>query len=412
MKKIYFSLLFIFAVSLVTAEVIEKNTNKLTLDMAIENAVISNSAFLALSKQKDISNSLLKQAKEVPSPQLTLGVDDFAGNGAYKNTSSMKSSVGLTQTLEMGNKRKKRISSAKASCELEQFKIDIAKKELKLKVIGAYFELLRLMSELEIQNEATELAKETAETVNKKVSAGELPQIDATRVNVEYSREDAIKKHLELDVISAKNELASFWNSKTFDYDNIDLSCDAFLKQNLSEPAEEIIYSSPEILVANSQIKVAEMEVRKAKAEANADVDLSVTYNKFRESSEHAWTIEASFPLKGNSEAGNISASKQAFEAANLEKENVLTEFSVKIANAYREKESLQKEILNIENSLLPVAKKAYEETKTAFESGEKSLLDLFDARKTMLETQRLYLEIKCKLLNAIGEYAVLSNQY
>lgn len=413
MKKYYLALLFIFGSSWLFAESLDsKNDNILTIDMALEKAIASNSAFLAVSKQKEISNSLLRQARQKPSPELKIGVDDYAGSGVYKKTSSMKSIIGLTQTIEMGNKRKKRISSAKASGELELVKIDIAKKELKLKVISAYFELFRLTKELEMQNEATILAKETADTVNKKVAVGELPQIDATRVNVEFSREEAVKKHLELDVVSAKNELASFWNSKTFDYDSIDLVCDSFIKQEFKNPSEELINALPEVRLADSQIKLAQADIRKAKAEANADIDFSVTYNKFRESSEHAWGIEASFPLKGRSESGNISAAKHTFEANKLEKEGIISEISVKIANAFREKESLQKEVTNIETALIPAAKQAYQETKIAFESGEKSLLDLFDARKTMLETSKLYLEIQCRYFNAIGEYAVLTDQY
>lgn len=412
MKKYLFIAIAMVA-SIASAEPVEnKNENILTIDLAIDRAIASNSAFLALSKQKEISKSLLKQAGQTPVTQLTFGVDDFAGSGPYKSTSSMKSSIGFSQSFETGHKRRKRIASAKASCELEGLKYEVAKKELKLKVLNAYSELFRLMNEYKIQEEATKLAQETAEIVNKKVYAGELAPIDATRVNVEFSREEALKQHLELDILSAKNELASLWNSKFFEYEDIDLICDAYFKQNLSQPTDEILNSSPEVKIADSQIKLARMDVRKAKAEANADVDLAITYNKFRENSEHAWAIEASFPLKGNSEAGNIRAVEQAFEVASLEKEGILSEFSVKLANTFREKESLQKELDNIENSLLPVAKQAYNETKIAFEHGEKSLLDLFDARKTMLETYRLYLEIKCKLFSAIGEYAVLSNQY
>ena len=170
MKKYYLALLFIFGSSWLFAESLDsKNDNILTIDMALEKAIASNSAFLAVSKQKEISNSLLRQARQKPSPELKIGVDDYAGSGAYKKTSSMKSIIGLTQTIEMGNKRKKRISSAKASGELELVKIDIAKKELKLKVISAYFELFRLTKELEMQNEATILAKETADTATVNV---------------------------------------------------------------------------------------------------------------------------------------------------------------------------------------------------------------------------------------------------
>lgn len=413
MKKYYLVLLLVLAGSLAFAETTdEKQERILTIDEAIEKAVASNSFFIAAEKQDEISKSLLRQARQNPSPELKIGVDDYAGSGPYKKTSSMKSIIGVTQTIEMGNKRQKRISLAKASRDVELLKIDMVKKELKLKVITAYFELFRLSKELEIQNEATKLAEEAADTVNKKVAAGELPRIDATRVNVEFSREEAVRKHLELDVISAKNELAALWNAKDFEYESIDLDCESFSNMELAAPSDELINESPEIRLAESQINVAKMEVNKARAEANSDIDFSVTYNKYRESSEHAWGIEASFPLKGKSESGNISAAKHSYEAAKLEKEGIVSEFSVKISNAYREKESLLKEVINIETSLIPASKQAYQETKIAFESGEKSLLDLFGARKTLLETSKLYLEIQCKLFNAIGEYAVLTNQY
>ena len=60
---------------------------------------------------------------------------------------------------------------------------------------------------------------------------------------------------------------------------------------------------------------------------------------------------------------------------------------------------------------LLPSAKEAFEQIQTAFNSGEKSLLDLFDAKKSLLETELLHLELQCKLFNAISEYAILTGQ-
>ena len=69
----------------------EKQERILTIDEAIEKAVASNSFFIAAEKQDEISKSLLRQARQNPSPELKIGVDDYAGSGPYKKTSSMKS---------------------------------------------------------------------------------------------------------------------------------------------------------------------------------------------------------------------------------------------------------------------------------------------------------------------------------
>ena len=91
------------------------NSNTLTLKTALEKAITSNLSLLALMKQEGKYEGLVRQAKVSPSPSLVIEAEDFAGNGEYKKTSSMKSSIGLSQTIETAGKRKKRIRIANST---------------------------------------------------------------------------------------------------------------------------------------------------------------------------------------------------------------------------------------------------------------------------------------------------------
>ncbi len=387
------------------------NSNTLTLKTALEKAVTSNPSLLALMKQEEKNEGLVKQAKVVPSPSLIIGAEDFAGNGEYKKTSSMKSTIGLSQTIETAGKRKKRIRIANSTKTTEMLKVEIAKKEMKLKVASSFFKLYQLEKELEIQKESIELARQNSDSVNKKVAAGELAQIDSTRAYVEFTREETLKKHLELDIISLKNEIATLLGEKTFEYKGISINAESFIKEELSAPESINIEGLPELALAKAELKLAESEYNMTKTERVSDIELTVNYSKYRATSDHAFAVEASVPLTRNSVKGKMQSAQAEVEAAKLYIDSVNSEISAKIYTAFHEKESLTKEVRNLESMLLPSAKESYEQIQTAFNSGEKSLLDLFDAKKSLLETELLHLELQCKLFNAISEYAILTGQ-
>ena len=414
MKKLIFLILCLSLVSNLYAESNDSNMNEkrlLTINEAIEKAISSNPAILALLKQEEISNGLLKQAKISPKPSLSVGAEDFAGNGEYKKTSSMKSTIGLTQTIETAGKRHKRIRLADLSKSIELLKIEIAKKEMKLEVASSFIKLYQLSNELEIQKESIQLASQTANSVNQKVTAGELAQIDATRAFVEVTREETVKKHLELDIASLRQELATLLGEKSFEYDGISINSQSILEKELLKIDKIDIEQLPELALAKAELELAKAEHKMTKAENVSDIDLSLNYSKYRATSDHAFGIQASIPLSQNNNKGKIQSAKAIVDAAELRIKNVSSNLSAKINTSFQEMESLAKEVLNIETMLLPAAKESYKQVQIAFDSGEKNLIDLFDSKKSLLETELLLLELRSKLFSAICEYAILTRQ-
>ena len=252
-------LFFCFALSCsLRAETKAENQNKLpilTLEEALQKAVTSNKSFLALKKQKEISDSKIRLAKQSPVPEISLGVEDIAGSGEYKNTSSMKSSIALKKTFETGGKKAKRINAAKTSKDIEDLKIHIAEKELKLKVVDSFFKIYRLSKDLKLHEEAISIASQTADRVNKKVLAGELASIDATRAYVEFTKAKTEKRQLELDLYSAKNELAMLWNTDSLDFNDIEINTKYFTEEKYLSPSEIDINDIPEIAIGKARIK-------------------------------------------------------------------------------------------------------------------------------------------------------------
>ena len=414
MKKLIFLILCLSLVSNLNAESNDSNTNEkrlLTINEAIEKAISSNPAILALLKQEEISNGLLKQAKISPKPSLSVGAEDFAGNGEYKKTSSMKSTIGLTQTIETAGKRHKRIRLADLSKSIELLKIEIAKKEMKLEVASSFIKLYQLSNELEIQKESIKLASQTADSVNQKVKAGELAQIDATRAFVEVTREETVKKHLELDIASLRQELATLLGEKSFEYDGISINSQSILEKELLKIDKIDIEQLPELALAKAELELAKADHKMTKAENVSDIDLSLNYSKYRATSDHAFGIQASIPLSQNNNKGKIQSAKAVVDAAELRIKNVSSNLSAKINTSFQEMESLAKEVQNIETMLLPAAKESYKQVQIAFDSGEKNLIDLFDSKKSLLETELLLLELRSKLFSAICEYAILTRQ-
>lgn len=389
----------------------QQDFGKLHLKNAIQLAISHNPLIKAALQQSEATQGAFIQAGLLPNPELSVGFDDFGGTGDYKGTSSVKSTIGISQQLLTAGKRSKRVKTATIKRELAHTEIDKAVMELKLAVYSNFLKVYSLEKQSEIQEESVQLASEVASIVEKRVQAGETPAIDATRAQVDLSSERVKQKRLLRDLKSSQRELVSFWNSECFHFDGVELD-ESMLGTLASIEVDKVdLLKNPEYRSDKKKIELQSQMINLVKAESSPDIGFSISVSKTRESGDRSLGVEFSVPLtlfdrgQGNKKeaSAQLSEAKSNFQSTEIA-------LRTKLSTLYEEIQSLREELENAKKALLPAAHRAYNETKRAYDEGERELISLLDARKSLLEASKTLLELQDEFFKVIGDYAIITS--
>ena len=200
------------------AAMAEAPTGELTLRDALAAALLRSPRLRATAWEPRIAEARKLQAGLRPNPELEAGLEGFAGDGELSGVEGAETTVLLSQLVELGGKRQRRIEAAEAGRAVALAAYEEVRLEVLTDTTLRYLGVLALQRRVELAERAAGLAEEASSTVQRRVDAGDASPIDATRSGLERDsaaiRVDRLQRRLD----TARRELAAAW-----DQDHADL---------------------------------------------------------------------------------------------------------------------------------------------------------------------------------------------
>ena len=384
---------------------------EVSVDSALRRALKYNPKLQALRKNIAIADGMIFQAGRKPNPELSLGFEDFAGNGELSGTQSLKSSLGLSQKILTANKIGRRVRVEKLKKQIEITKTSFKELQLRKNVLLKFFEAFFLKKLIKIETEYLEILKHNTEAVSKKVEAGESPSIDLTRARVELTTARIEQKTLHRKYQTALLELSTLWGDPSTNLELIfkkagDLSFEEIIKHDLSAKLEH----HPDMLIAALNTSLARAEKKLARSKASPDFEVSAGVERSRGEDNHGYFAEVSVPLFiFDRRRGLIkSAAAEIKKSENLKRQAGL-ELQKELLQLQKELLSVTEEFENCKNVLLPGSLQALNQMQQAYDEGERELFELFDARRVYLNTRKVYIQIEAEKFRTLIKLAVLT---
>ena len=92
--------------------------------------------------------------------------------------------IGIEQTIELGNKRKKRIKLAKANKEITEAQVITALIDLRNDIRISYIEAYKAQEQLKLANEVLNTTTKLYEIANKRELAGDIAKLDVLQAEI------------------------------------------------------------------------------------------------------------------------------------------------------------------------------------------------------------------------------------
>jgi len=386
-----------FAVQPVDAETTESRS--LTLQTAVARAIEGHPVLRAAASEVLATEAETLQAGLRPNPVFGAEVENFAGSGSYSGTDDAEYTFSLSQTLELGGKRKKREQAALLQSKVAGWSYEEKRRAVEQLTIRSFYDALAARNRLELAQRQVKLAQSVVDKAQQRVNAGRANRLEVTKARIELADAQLNLETMANALASARQWLASLWGGSA---DEVGMLEGDLEQVEVPRPAEELalrLKEHPAFQQAETEILRAQAVAVLENAQRVPNVDVGAGFRSFTGSDEQAFVVGVSVPLAfGNRNQGNREAARiRVLQAEDL-RSAVQLDLYQELLDRSRATRAAYEAVVSLDENQLPIAREAFEQATEGYEKGLFGSLDLLDAMRGLFAQETRY-------VNALLEY-------
>jgi len=355
---------------------------RLTLDQAQELAAAHSPELSSAQHEVDATSGGVMQAGAWRNPELTTTVEDFRSR-----TRTTTATIGIP--LELGGKRSARLSAAERARDVAAAQLANTKAKVRAQVVARYFGLVVAQERLRLANDSAKLAAKAADVVGRRVDAGKVSPVDATRAKVDAANAQLEVAEAQSEVKAARQTLAALWGESQPRFGDVDGDLSGVPAGPSSAELLRDLDNAPSLRATSLEIDSRKALVDVERSKAVPDVVLSVGAKRDNELglTQAVVGISIPLPLFDRNQGAVYEASKRAKKAQD-EYESARVQLLADLSQATAQLSTAQASLAVLRGTVLPAAQQAYDASTTGFEAGKFGFLDVIDAQRSLLQAR------------------------
>ena len=385
---------------------------RITLDQAIQTALQHNQALSAARTTIEQSQHQETTAGLRPNPGFSASwapLPLFAPQEGLKNyikdTSGLD--LGLSYTIERGNKRGERVQAAKDTTAVTRSQVADNERTLSLQVATQFINAQLAESTLDLARENLKSFLSAVEIADAKFKAGGISENDYLKIKLELLQFQTDVEQAQLDRSQALADLRQLLGYDTvppdydvagsFDYQPLSVKVDG-----LMQLAEQ---SRPDLRAAQQAVTAARSQLGLAQANGTQDLTVSADYLRSPLSGDNTAALGVSIPLAiFDRNQGEIARTRVAVTQAEFQHAEVLSQVKTDIKDAYEGLQRNDRIAQHYRSGYLEVSQKSRDISQYAYKRGATSLFDFLDAERSYRSTQLGYRQALAAYLLAVEQ--------
>ena len=330
------------------------------------------------------------QAGLLPNPAISVELENFAGSGEVTGTKALETTLALSQLVELGGKRSRRVGVVEGELGTFDAEYAVARLDVLAETAIRVTDVAEAQAQVELADHAIELVERTRTAVERRVRAGATSTAERNRTEIALirARLDAQRARSELETKRAS--LAAMWGDTSPDFAQVvgDLAQIPDLVE--FAPLAEKLMNSPELLKFAAERRLRESELALARAKRVPDFVISAGPRFLNESDDTALVAGLSLPLPVfDRNQGEIAATKGRVARAVALRDAALIRTRQVLFGLYLAAQQARAQAAALTTDAIPQAEEALTLTQRGFENGRFSFLELADVQRQALELRR-----------------------
>lgn len=362
-----------------------------SLAAIVETALRNNRDLDAFRLRVEAADERTRQARSLQNPRV--GADIMSNrHGSLQQTFALSQQLPWFGTLrEAGN-------AASSEADTLLAAVEVAELALIDEVGVTYHELAYASISIALTKETLVLLENLLPVVEARVSGGgDLNELLRLQVEVTRLRDRIETLEVERAVFTAR--LRALINSDAYDLRSVSLDpVPPLVETEIARWTRSLSEWNPELGVIRAQIESAEARRRLARLGRYPDFTVGISYSRADEGmrmmgSEDPWAVSFSInlPIWGTRNRAGVreeAALRDAFEA---ELENRETELRAELSTNVSRLHDSHRRLALYGSELLDLAEQASEISRTSYEGGRATLLEVIDSERTLIDLRLDY---------------------
>jgi cobalt-zinc-cadmium efflux system outer membrane protein len=375
-------------------------TGNLHLEQAIAQVLLHNPALAAYSYEVRAAEARTLQARLRPNPWLEVELEEFNRDGAGMDSSELVLALG--QLVELGGKRRWRTQVAQVKGELAGWNYEAKRLDLLNATAQRFMAVVIAQRRVELTASAVALSEETRRAVGERVKAGKEPALQAAKSEAELQlvRMAAVAAAGELEV--SRRLLAAMWGAEEAHFTEVAGSLELPVEVPLELSVLRMkLPQNPNLARWDAEIRLKEAALASERAARIPDMKARVALLSYQEDDTDALAFGVGIPLPlFDRNQGNIAAAEIALERIKHERKASEVALVAELAATHTAWVTAHLRVGALRTQVIPVMEEAFMGAQEGYEQGKFGFLD-------MLDSQRLLLDAKAGLLDALSEYHI-----
>ncbi len=377
----------------------------LVLREALGLALIHHPELAVFSWEVRRAEARVLQSGLAPNPELEVEFENFAGDNAFEDDDALESTVALSQLVELGGKRMKRMRVASLEHDLASWDYEAQRLGVFREVNEAFVAVLVAQERLSLNGELVELAEQVAATVGDRVGAGRVLPVEETRVKVALSLGRIELQKAARDLDAARRTLVSAWGGRVPQFIRAQGDFESVGPIPAYEELEKTIAENPELARWASEMERRQAVLNLEQANRIPDVTISGGYRRFNETDDNALVMGFSIPLPVfNRNQGTILEAEYALAKAREQQRAANAGVRRLLIEAYRALASAHAEVTLLKDEVLPGAQSAFDDINIGYREGKFGYLEVLDAQRTLFDARGGYFDALAQFHTAVAE--------
>jgi len=329
------------------------------------------------------ATALEEQAAARPNPELEVELEDFTGSGRYSSFGESQTTVSVSQPIELGGRRARRVEVAVRETGAEKARGVQATLKLQVAAKQAFVALIAARQRHAITARAEGLARETLADARRRVEGGAASSVDMERASIAAATAALAVADAERTKGVAAQKLAGLWGGPASDAFCID--GELALVPLRSDVGNEAALS-PAVAIAEAEVEVTRAEVARARAESSPNIAMAAGIRHLAGPDDVSLVagFNVELPLFDRN-AGNIRAAEQRLFAAQARARVARDEAALRIARARDSIDAARARAAMLTNQAIPAAERVFATLTRAWRDGAVSSFEMFEARRTLV---------------------------
>ena len=362
----------------------------LRLEQVIGRVLAHNPQLQQFETEARAAGARIRQAGQGTPYRLGLEVENVLGSGRFEGVESPEATLSLSRVLETGGKPGHRAELARSRLGLLGTEQDARRLDVLAAAARQFVRVVGLQQRVGLARDELALVRANLESVRRRVAAGRSPDAELARADIAVERAELALAQARSELDSARVGLAAQWAATTPDFGRAE--ADLFRLPGIG-PFEDYaaqLERNPDLARFATQARLAEARRRLAAARARPDVELGGAVRYLGEGDEGALVFSARIPLgsRRRAEPHRAEADSQALLTP-LEREQQRLELHAALYAIHRQLQQAREKTLRLRSEIIPAAERVLRDYSQGYAQGRYSLLDLTQARRTLLELRR-----------------------